>query len=97
MSVTQLNISRCKVEFNQRKDLIYNIEGKLIGSGDQKKGNLFYLDEASETCLMVKFDDVWLWHNSLCHVNFDNLVSINKMKKLRGLPKLKKPKNTMCK
>ena len=45
---------------------------------------------------MVKFDDVWLWHKRLFHVNFDNLVNINKMKKLRGLPKLKKLENTMC-
>ena len=77
--------------------MIYSEEGKIIGNGDQNKGNLFYLDEISEICLMVKYDDVWLWHKRLCHVNFDNLVSINKMKKLRGLPKLKKPKNTMYK
>ena len=77
--------------------MIYNFEGKLSGSGERTKGNLLYLDETTETCLMVKSDDVWLWHKRLCHVNFDNLVSISKMMKLRGLPKLKKPKNTMCK
>ena len=48
------------------------------------------------TCLVVKLDDVWLWHKRLCHVNFDNLISISKMKKVKGLPKLKKPDNTMC-
>ena len=47
--------------------------------------------------MMVKYDDVWLWHKKLCHVNFDTLLSINKTKKLRGVPKLKKPKNTMYK
>ena len=46
---------------------------------------------------MVKYDDVLLWHKRPCHVNFDNLVSISKIMKLRGLPRLKKPKNTMCK
>ena len=46
---------------------------------------------------MVKIDDVWLWHKRLCHANFDNLVNISKMMKPRGFPKLKKPKNTMCK
>ena len=49
------------------------------------------------SCLVVKLDDVWLWHKRLCHVNFDNLISIRKMKKVRGLPKLKKSNNTMCK
>ena len=76
---------------------MYNLEGKLSGSEDQTKGNLFYLDETTKTCLMVKCDDVWLWNKRLFHVNFDNLVSISKMMKLKVLPKLKKPKNTMCK
>ena len=49
------------------------------------------------TCLLIELDDVWLWHKRLCHVNFDNLISIRKMKKVRGLPKLKKPDNIMCK
>ena len=40
---------------------------------------------------------MWLWYKRPCHVNFDNLISINKMKKVRGIPKLKKPDNTMCK
>ena len=31
------------------------------------------------------------------YVNFDNLVSISKMKKVRGFPKLKKLDNAMCK
>ena len=92
-----LNRSRCKVEFNQKRALIYDAKGKLIVSGDQTRGNLFYLDASSEACLIVRFDYVWLWHNILCHVNFDNLVSISKMRKLRGLPKLKKLDNVTWK
>ena len=53
--MAELNRSGCKVEFNQRKALIYNTEGKLIGNRDQTKGNLFYLDEASEIFLMVRY------------------------------------------
>ena len=77
--------------------MIYNSEVELSGSGERTKGNLFYLDESIETCLMVKSDDVWLWHKRLCHVNFDNLVNINKMVKLRGLTRLMKLENTICK
>ena len=58
---------------------------------------MFYLDMENVSFLVAKFDDVWLWHKMLCHVNFDNLVDIRKMKKVKGLPKLKKPENTMCK
>ena len=53
------------------------------------------MEDAS--CLVVQLDDVWLLHKRLCHVNFDNLISISKIKKVRGLPKLKKPDKAMCK
>ena len=53
------------------------------------------MDDA--TCLVVEFDDVWLWNKRLCHVNFDNLVSISNMKRVIGFPKLKKLDNVICK
>ena len=60
LSVAQLNKSRYTVEFNQKKMLIYNSEEELSGSGERTKGNLFYLDKSTKTCLMVKSEDVWL-------------------------------------
>ena len=69
----------------------------MIRKGNQTRSNLFYLDIEDASCLIVKFDDVWLWHKRLCHFNFDNLISISNMKKVRGFPKLKKPDNVMCK
>ena len=55
----------------------------------------FYLDMNDATCLVVKFDDVWLWHKRLCHVKFDNLVSVSNTKKVRVFPKLKMLDNVM--
>ena len=55
------------------------------------------MDIDDATCLVAKFDDVWLWHKRLCHVNLDNLICINHMKRVRGFPKLKKPDNVICK
>ena len=69
----------------------------MIGKCDQTRSNLFYLDIEDATCLVVKIDDVWIWHKRLCHVNFDNLVSISNMRKVRCFPKLKKPDNITCK
>ena len=74
---SQLNRLGEKVEFNQKKTLIYNSEGELSGSGERMKGNLFYFDKSTKTCLMVKNEDVWLWHKRLCHVNFDSLINIS--------------------
>jgi hypothetical protein len=43
LNVSQLNNSRCKVEFEFRKAKIYDTDGKLIGSGDQIRGIYFIL------------------------------------------------------
>ena len=69
----------------------------MIGKGDQTRGNLFYLNLDDAAYLIAKIDDVWLWHKRLCHVNFDNLISISNKKRVRGLPKLKKLDNVICK
>ena len=96
--MSQLHNLGCKVEFDNKKIAkIYDTDGKLIGKGDQTRENLFYLDIEDATCLVVEFDDVWLWHKRLYHVNFYNLVRINNMKIVRGLPKLKKLDNVICK
>ena len=95
--VSQLNSSGCKVEFENKIAKIYDTDRKLLGKGDQTRGNLFYLDMNDATCLVVEFDDMWLWNKRLCHVNFDNLVSISNMKRVRGLLKLKKLDNMICK
>ena len=95
--MSQLNNLGCKVEFENNISKIYDRNGKLIGKGDQTRINLFYLDIDDSTCLIVKSNDVWLWHKRLCHVNFDNLVNISNMRKVRGFPKLKNPDNVMCK
>ena len=97
LSVSQLNNSTCKVEFENKIAKIYDSDEKLIGKGDQTRGNLFYLDMNDTTCLLVEIDDMWLWYKRLCHVIFDDLVNINNMKRVRGFPKLKKPNNMICK
>ena len=90
LSVSQLNKLGCNVEFENKIAKIYDASGELIGKGDQTRSNLFYLDIDDVTCLVSKFDDTWLWHKRLCHPNLDNLIRITHMKRVRGLPKLKK-------
>ena len=97
LSVSQLNSLGCKVESENKIAKIYDIDRKLIGKGDQARGNVFHLDIEDATCLVVEFDDVWLWHKRLCHVNFDNLVNITNMRRVIGFPKLKKPNNIIFK
>ena len=95
--VTQMNNLGCMIDFENKVAMIYDTNGELIRKGDQTRSNLFYLDIDDINCLVAKFDDTWLWHKRLCHLNFDNLIKISHMKRVRGLPKLKKPKNIVCK
>ena len=43
-SVSQLKNLGSKVEFENKIAKIYDIDGNMIGKGDQTIGNLFYLD-----------------------------------------------------
>ena len=79
------------------KERLLDYKGKLIGSGKQTKGNLFYLELGDCLCFIAQIEESWLWHKRLCHVNFDNMVKISKFKKVRDIPNLKKPDIGLCK
>ena len=44
LGVAQLNNIGFKVEFMNGKDKLLDGKGNLVGTGNQTKGNLFYLD-----------------------------------------------------
>ena len=45
---------------------------------------------------MGKLDESWLWHKRMGHINFDNLVKLDK-KTVKEMPQITKPANTLCK
>lgn len=67
-------------------------KGNLVGSGNQRKGDLFYLDLIEISCILAQVEDSWLWNKRMCHANLDNMVTIRKNRKVRGIPNLKKLK-----
>ena len=68
-----------------------------LGLEKKTKGNLFYLDLGDCSCFIAQVEESWLWYRRLCHVNFDNTIKIRKLKKVRGIPSLKKPNVGLCK
>ena len=62
----------------------------------KKKGNLIYLDLSECSCFIPQIEERWLWHQRLCHVNFDNLAKISKHRRASGIPSLKKPNMGFC-
>ena len=65
-------------------------KGNLVGSSNQIKGNIFYLDLNESSCFIFQVEEFWLWHKRLCNMNFDNLVNIS-------IPNIKKHDMGMCK
>ncbi|GLJ24587.1 hypothetical protein SUGI_0469920 [Cryptomeria japonica] len=84
LSVNQLNTNGLTLEFKNGVCRIKGNNGELVATGMQTKSNLFQLNANISTCLMAKFDDSWIWHKRLCHVNFDNIVKASKIKAIRG-------------
>ena len=91
LSVAQLNNIRFKVEVMNVKANLLDGKGNLVGFGNLTKDNLFYLDLSESSCFISQVEEYWLWHKSLCHVNFDNLIKISKEKIVRGILSLRKP------
>ena len=53
LTVSQLNSSGYKVEFENKIEKIYDTDGTPIGNGDQTRGIIFYLDMNDAICLVV--------------------------------------------
>ena len=60
LSVAQLINIGFKVEFMHGKSRLLNEKGKLIRSGKQSKGNLFYLELGECSCFISQVEESWL-------------------------------------
>ena len=70
---------------------------RIVGRGTRTPGNVYILEEIQgENCYVGRTDENRLWHKILGHLNFDNLVKINKTEVVRGLSKLSNPTPRLC-
>lgn len=74
LSVAQLSNTSHGLEFLNAKIIIYDVDEKFIRTGEQRRGNLLYLDPTISAFLFAKFEDVCLWHKRIFHVKFDNMI-----------------------
>jgi hypothetical protein len=49
-----------------------------------------------EKCCLGKENKSWLENRRMGHMNFDNLVKINRKKSMKEMPAISKPSNTLC-
>ena len=59
--------------------------------------NVYILNEVRrENKFMGQVDKIWLWHRRMGHINFDNLVKINKTQAITDMAGISKPTSIIC-
>jgi hypothetical protein len=97
LSVSQVCDKGCEVTFTAKgcKIKIVNT-GEMIAKEVRTKNNVYVLKEDKEECYLIKFDEIWLWHRRLGHLNFDHIVKLNNEGVVKYIPIISKPHNSIC-
>jgi hypothetical protein len=46
------------------------------------------LKKEKEECHLSKYDESWLWHRRLGHLNFDHIINLRNNGAVKDLPKI---------
>jgi hypothetical protein len=55
------------------------------------------LKEEKEEFHLIKYDETWLWHRRLGHLNFDHIIKLRNNGTIKDLPKISNPYESVCK
>jgi hypothetical protein len=89
LSVSQMCDQGHKLMFDSEKcEIRKEGSGKLVATTVRTPSNIYVLNEiGKERCFLGKDDESWLWHRRMGHINFDNLVKINRKEAVREIPR----------
>jgi hypothetical protein len=94
LSVIQVCDRECEVTFTSKDCKIKTMNTReMIAKGVRTENNVYVLKEYKEECHLRKFDEIWLWHRRIGHLNFDHIVKMNNEGVVKYLPKISKPHN----
>jgi hypothetical protein len=78
LSVSQVCDRGCEVVFTSKDCRIKTVDsGQLVAKGIRTENNVYVLkeeEEEEEECNLRKYDESWLWHRRLGHLNFDHII-----------------------
>jgi hypothetical protein len=98
LSVRQVCDKGCEVVFTSKDYKIKSLSsGQLVAKGIREKKNVYVLNEEKEECHLSKYDESWLWHRRLGHLNFDHIIKLRNNGEVKDLPKISKPYDSVCK
>ena len=98
LSVIQVYDWGCEVIFTSKDCRIKSWNtGQLVAKGIRTENNVYVLKEEKEECHLSKYDESWLWHRRLGHLNFDHIIKLKNSGALKDIPNISKPYDYVCK
>jgi hypothetical protein len=98
LSVSQVCDKGCEVVFTSKDCKIKSLNSRqLVAKGIRTENNVYVLKEEKEECHLSKYDESWLWHRRLGHLNFDHIIKLRNNGAVKDLPKISKPYDSVCK
>jgi hypothetical protein len=98
LSVSQVCDRGCEVIFTSKDCRIKSMDsGQLVAKGIRTENNVYVLKEEKEECHLSKYDESWLWHRRLGHLNFDHIIKLRNNGAVKDLPKISKTYDSVCK
>ena len=98
LSVSQVCEKGCEVVFTSKDCKIKALSSQqLIAKGIRTENNVYVLKEEKEECHLRKYDESWLWHRRLGHLNFDHIIKLKNNGAVKYLPKISKPYDSVYK
>jgi hypothetical protein len=97
LSVSQTCDKRHYMIFYSKNCQIRDVKTRLVGIATRTTNNIYILDEKKENCYLGNEDESWLWHKRLGHINFENMIQLNKKEAIRDLPVMKNLTSSICK
>jgi hypothetical protein len=98
LSFSQVCDRGCEVVFTSKDCKIKSMNsGQLVAKGIRTENNVYVLKEEKEECHLSKYDESWLWHRRLGHLNFDHKIKLRNNGAVKYSPKISKPYDSVCK
>jgi hypothetical protein len=98
LSVSQVCDRGCEVVFTSKDCRIKSVDsGQLVAKGIRIENNVYVLKEEKEECHLSKYNENWLWHRRLGHLNFDHIIKLKNNGVVKYLLKISKPYDYVCK
>jgi hypothetical protein len=85
LSVSQMCDQGHKILFDSQKcEMRKEGSRKLVSMARRTPNNIYVMNEiGNERWFVGKENEIWLWHRRMGHINFDNLVKINRKKAVK--------------